>query len=62
LGGVLVLSELAGAAQELHDALIINPYDVEGFADALEHAVDMPLDERRHRMRSLRRVVAGRDV
>ena len=33
--GVLVLSALAGAAQELHEALIINPYDVDGFADAL---------------------------
>lgn len=62
LDGVLVLSELAGAAQELHDALSINPYDVEGFADALEHAIDMPLDERKRRMRALRRVVAGRDV
>ena len=62
LNGVLVLSELAGAAQELHDALIINPYDIEGFTDALEQALDMPLDERQRRMRALRRVVAGRDV
>lgn len=62
LDGVLVLSEMAGAAQELHDALAINPYDAEGFADALEHAIDMPVDERRRRMRALRRVVAGRDV
>ena len=62
LDGVLVLSELAGAAQELHDALAINPYDVEGFALALEHAIDMPADERQRRMRALRRVVAGRDV
>ena len=62
LDGVLVLSELAGAAQELHDALAINPYDVEGFARALEHAIDMPADERQRRMRALRRVVAGRDV
>ena len=62
LDGVLVLSELAGAAQELHDALIINPYDVEGFADAIEHAIEMPLDERQRRMRALRRVVAGRNV
>ena len=62
LDGVLVLSELAGAAQELHDALIINPYDVEGFADAIENAIDMPLDERQRRMRALRRVVAGRNV
>ena len=59
---MLVLSELAGAAQELHDALAINPYDAEGFADALEHAIDMPADERRRRMGALRRVVAGRDV
>ena len=62
LDGVLVLSELAGAAQELHDALIINPYDVEGFTTTLARAVDMPLDERQRRMRALRRVVAGRDV
>ena len=48
--GVLVLSEFAGAAQELHDALAINPYDAEGFADALEQAIDMPADERRWRM------------
>lgn len=60
--GVLVLSELAGAAQELRDALAINPYDAEGFADALERAIDMPAGERRRRMRALRRVVAGRDV
>ena len=62
LDGVLVLSELAGAAQELHDALIINPYDVEGFTDELERAIDMPHDERELRMRALRRVVAGRNV
>ena len=61
--GVLVLSELAGAAQELGDhAVMINPYDVEGFADGLEQALDMPPEERRRRMRALRRVVAGRDV
>jgi trehalose 6-phosphate synthase len=60
--GVLVLSSLAGAAQELQDALIINPYDVDGFADALVRAVEMPLEERRHRMAAMRRVVAGRNV
>ncbi|HXD21018.1 MAG TPA: trehalose-6-phosphate synthase [Vicinamibacterales bacterium] len=61
-GGVLVLSELAGAAQELQEAIIINPYDVDGFADALARAIDMPADQRRARMRALRRVVAGRNV
>jgi trehalose 6-phosphate synthase len=60
--GVLVLSRLAGAAQELRDAVIINPYDVDGFADALLQAIDMPLDERRARMRAMRRIVAGRNV
>jgi trehalose-6-phosphate synthase len=60
--GVLVLSALAGAAQELRDALIINPYDVVGFADALETAIDMPLPERRARMHAMRRTVAGRNV
>ncbi|MBI4886130.1 MAG: trehalose-6-phosphate synthase [Acidobacteria bacterium] len=60
--GVLVLSALAGAAQELHDALIINPYDIDEFAAALGRAVDMPLDERQARMRRMRRVVAGRNV
>lgn len=60
--GVLVLSVLAGAAQELDEALIINPYDIEGFASVLEKAVDLPQEERRSRMRAMRRVVAGRDV
>jgi trehalose 6-phosphate synthase len=60
--GVLVLSELAGAAQELQEAIIINPYDVEDFALAMARALDMPLEQRRARMRAMRRVVAGRDV
>ena len=60
--GVLVLSALAGAAQELQDAMLINPYDIAGFADALIAAIDMPVEQRRTRMRGLRRVVAGRNV
>jgi trehalose 6-phosphate synthase len=60
--GVLVLSALAGAAQELREALIINPYDVDGFADGLMAAIDMPRQERQARMRAMRRVVAGRNV
>ena len=60
--GVLVLSEMTGAAQELTDALIINPYDVDGFATAIGRAIEMPADEQRQRMRSMRRVVAGHDV
>jgi trehalose-6-phosphate synthase/Kef-type K+ transport system membrane component KefB len=60
--GVLVLSALAGAAQELQDALIINPYDVDGFADALIRAIEMPRYARTARMRAMRRAVAGRNV
>ena len=54
---------LAGiAALELHEALIINPYDERGFADAVARSLQMPSWERRRRMQSLRRRVAGRDV
>lgn len=60
--GVLVLSAMAGAAQELHDALIINPYDVDEFARALATAVAMPAAEQERRMRAMRKVVAGRNV
>jgi hypothetical protein len=60
--GVLILSELAGAAQELAEALIINPYDEQGFTAAVERAIEMPAWERRRRMQAMRRRVAGRDV
>jgi len=60
--GVLVLSALAGAAEELREALIINPYDVEGFTSAIARALDMSREERTLRMRAMRRVVAGRNV
>ena len=60
--GVLVLSALAGAAEELREALIINPYDVDGFAASLTRAIDMSPDERRLRIRAMRRTVAGRNV
>ena len=60
--GVLVLSALAGAAQELEDAVVINPYDVEAFAAALARAIDMTADEQVARMRVMRKIVAGRNV
>jgi trehalose 6-phosphate synthase len=60
--GVLLLSEMTGAASELVDALLINPYDVDGFARAIERAIAMPRDARLTRMRALRRSVAGHDV
>jgi trehalose 6-phosphate synthase/phosphatase len=57
--GVLVLSEFTGAADELGDALMVNPYDIDGVADAIETALAMAPEERRTRMRSLRQRVAA---
>jgi trehalose 6-phosphate synthase/phosphatase len=60
--GVLVLSEFAGAAAELTDALIVNPYDVDGVADTILAALTMPGRQRRDRMRHLRAHVMANDV
>ncbi len=60
--GVLVLSALAGAAQELEDAVIINPYDIDAFAAALATAIAMTSEEQMRRMQAMRKVVAGRNV
>ena len=60
--GVLVLSEMAGAADELQEALLVNPFDVDEVADALHRALQMPLDERRARMSALRHRVRANDV
>jgi trehalose 6-phosphate synthase len=60
--GVLILSEFAGAARELTDAMIINPYDVDGAARALAAALTMSDDEQALRMRRMRSVVRGRDA
>ncbi len=60
--GVLVLSEFAGAADELKQAILINPHDIEGTKDAMVRAVEMPRRERTRRMRSLRKKVAENDV
>jgi trehalose 6-phosphate synthase len=55
--GVLIVSQFAGASRELHEALIVNPYDTDQCAAALRVALEMPADEQRDRMRSLRAVV-----
>ena len=60
--GVLLLSEFAGAAEELTDALLVNPYDVDGIADRIHEALMMPGAERRRRMQSLRAHVLANDV
>jgi trehalose 6-phosphate synthase len=55
--GVLILSQFAGAAGELSDALIVNPYDIEQCAAALRIGLDMPPAEQRERMRGMRTLV-----
>jgi trehalose 6-phosphate synthase len=60
--GVLVLSRYAGAAREMTEALIVNPYHVEETADALQRAITMPADEQRVRMASLRDTVREYNV
>lgn len=52
--GVLILSQFTGAARELHEALIVNPYHIEQGAEELYHALTMPGVEQRERMRSMR--------
>ena len=60
--GVLVLSEFAGAAEEMPEALQVNPFDIDGMATAIEQALDMPEAERRARMAGLHARVAQFDV
>jgi len=60
--GVLLLSEFAGAAEELGEAVIVNPYDENGMADSMAHAMAMGQVERTARMRALRRRVLSHHV
>ena len=62
LHGALVLSEMAGAAKELHEALIVNPNSATEIADALRHALDMPEDEQVRRNRLMRSRLQQYDV
>jgi trehalose 6-phosphate synthase len=60
--GVLVLSKFTGAATELGDALIVNPYDIEGVAEAIHQGLEMDRDERRMRMQRMRSHVMDHNV
>jgi|SRR5688572_11211266 trehalose 6-phosphate synthase/phosphatase len=60
--GVLILSEFAGAAEELFNAVIVNPYDAKAVADAIAASLEMPEDERRARMEPMRRRVMSFDA
>ena len=60
--GVLVLSQFAGAAQELDSALIVNPFDTDGVAEAIERGLSMPLEERRERWEAMMDRLRRQDV
>ena len=60
--GVLVVSHLAGAAEELSGALVVNPYDQEEMADSIVRALEMPENERRERMRQMRLHLSTHDI
>ncbi|MDE3181730.1 MAG: trehalose-6-phosphate synthase [Acidobacteriota bacterium] len=60
--GALILSRFTGAARELRDALIVNPYDTEQLAGAIYFALEMDPEERSARMRRMRRVVREHNI
>ncbi|HEX2881846.1 MAG TPA: trehalose-6-phosphate synthase, partial [Polyangiaceae bacterium] len=60
--GVLILSQFTGAARDLTESLIVNPYDLKRASDALATALHMPADEQQERIRSMRRLVSEFNV
>ena len=60
--GVLVLSQFTGAARELTDAILVNPFDVEQLAAGLHTALTMPVEEQERRMRRMRAQVADHNI
>lgn len=60
--GVLILSPFTGAARELTDALLVNPYATDHFADAIKSALEMPETERQKRMQKMREVVRENNI
>lgn len=60
--GILVLGRQAGAAAQLAEALLVDPYDVERYAETIHQALVMPADEKKKRMAKLREQVANNTV
>ncbi len=60
--GVLILSQFTGAATELQDALLINPYAISEFARKIKEAIEMPEVERQRRMKTMRQTVASNNI
>ena len=60
--GVLILSQFTGAARELRDALVVNPYDTEQMAEAIRLALEMDPAEKRARMQRMREAVKEKNI
>ena len=60
--GVLILSEFAGAAEQLDGALVVNPHDTGGMAQAIHFALNMPLEQRLEQYRRLRDIIVAQDI
>jgi trehalose 6-phosphate synthase len=60
--GVLILSRFAGAALQLKDALLVNPYSADEISDAIKTAIDMPIEERIRRWQAMHESVKNEDV
>jgi len=62
LTGSLILSQFTGAVRELTDAIRINPYSIEEFADCIKLAIEMPEDEKKRRMENMRKIISENNV
>jgi trehalose-6-phosphate synthase len=60
--GILILSRFTGAARELTDAIQINPYSIEDFAEAIRFAIEMPDEEKKRRMESMRKTIRENNI
>jgi trehalose 6-phosphate synthase len=60
--GVLVLSQFTGAATELQDAILFNPYAITDFVRKIKEVIEMPKAERQRRMKTMRRIVAENNI
>ena len=62
LSGSLILSRFTGAAKELTDAVLINPYSIEEFSDAIKSAIEMPREDKRKRMANMRKIISENNI
>jgi trehalose 6-phosphate synthase len=62
LSGSLILSQFTGASRELTDAILVNPYSTEEFADSIKLAIEMPAPEKKRRMEKMRKVVLENNI